>query len=117
MLSRHTLSVSLLRTCKLGLSWICLSSAYAAILCSWMERGGAALLRHLQHEHGQLRKAMSWSERLQKQLREDISARLPDAVVRPLLYRPWCGPVSARLRPLLKGSVLRSIEQLLTGEL
>ena len=64
---------------------------------SWMERcEGTAMLRHLERENGHYRKAMSWSERLQKQLLAEVLARLPDAVVRPLLHRPWCGAVSSR---------------------
>ena len=68
-----------------------LYEAQAAVR-SWMERGGAALLRHLQHERGRYKQAMSWSKHLQKQLRDEISARHPDALVKPLLSPPCTCP-------------------------
>ena len=65
---------------------------------SWMERGRTALLRHLERESSHYTREMSWSKRLQKRLRVEISARLPDAVVRRLSHRPWCGALVTRRR-------------------
>lgn len=50
-----------------------------------MEGGGPALKRHLQLERAQYLEKMAWSRGLQHQLRDEISMRLPESLVRRTL--------------------------------
>lgn len=57
---------------------------------SWMERGGPEFARHLERERSHYLREMAWSRQLQRRLRDEISARLPDSVARRTSVAAHC---------------------------
>ena len=98
--------------CESGSLWHCWRScnpvawahSRSASPGSWMERGGPEFARHLERERSHYRREMAWGRLLQRQLRDEISARLPDSVVRRTAEPAHCALPRDRPKPCRQSS-------------